>query len=80
MHGNLVYVSFRLHTCVRVPAQLISDEVMADSNDTEEERILAVQIRKLRKKLRQIENLELLDRPLTPEEKEKVKQLFETQF
>ncbi|XP_038074816.1 WD repeat-containing protein wdr-5.2-like [Patiria miniata] len=42
---------------------------MASSTDT---RTLSVEVRKLRKKLRQIDNLNRLDRPLLPEEEEKV--------
>ena len=45
---------------------------MAKVGSLEEEKVLAVEIRKLRKKLRQIENLEVLDRPLNSEEQEKV--------
>ena len=49
---------------------------MASKTEESEERALAVEIRKLRKKLRQIENLEVLDRPLTIEEEEKVVKSF----
>ena len=47
-------------------------KTMAKVGSLEEEKALAVEIRKLRKKLRQIENLEVLDRPLNSEEQEKV--------